>query len=87
MTNLENFVLVIDEDREAILNVLFTVFKGTGNMDMFFQTDEGAKLKPIFMDLLQEISDKAHEKGWCKDPRCPESKSVNIKKQLEDDGT
>lgn len=87
MKKSNQFVLIIDKDREDILNVLFNVFNGTGNMTRFFQTKRGSELRKIFFDFVEEISEKTHGQGWCRDPNCPDLRGININKQIEKNGT
>lgn len=70
------YPLLIDEDRGKVLKIVFSLACGLESvlkheLNMVF-------VEKCFFDLLNEVVDKEHKLGWCKDPKC-DWKSKEIK--------
>lgn len=63
--------LVVDEDRDRILNSFIALLKADKNIKLaYFTYLADQKLSDTFIDLFDEISTKSHNNFGCKDKDC-----------------
>ncbi len=68
------YTLVIDEDRDTALTIMFNYLESCGLHDlMHVLQDDG--LAGVFTELISVKSDKSHLLDWCKDPDCEQKKA------------
>lgn len=64
------FNLTIDEDRCMLLQLMFGMTQREWSRYAHAKPEDAKKLDPVILGLIQEVSEKMHERGWCKDPFC-----------------
>lgn len=69
------FLLLIDEERAELMQVMFTCLYHQWEDFCEHVPDRAEVLRPVLKEYLKEFSNKMHEVGWCKDPDCDEHKS------------
>lgn len=62
------YTLVIDEDRDAVLNIMLSFCGKEEHLDAFISFIAQEKKLEAFKSFTEEISDKSHEHGWCPEP-------------------
>jgi hypothetical protein len=66
-----HFVLLIDKERELLLNIAFQSLVSQPN---FASTMHHHGLAEVIDDFLEEMAIKSHELGFCDDPECEDKK-------------
>ena len=64
---IDPFVLVIDEDRSDVLSILLAAVE---DRQRFLKTLKAKGKIEVFKQLFNEMSDKEHERHWCKATDC-----------------
>lgn len=64
---IDPFVLVIDKDRERILN--FMLQSVDDNKEILSKIQKSGLIGEFFK-MMEEINVRLHERGWCEDPTC-----------------
>lgn len=62
------YTLVIDQDRDIVLNVMMSFCGHTDNINSFIAFIQAEGKAREFKSLVEEISEKSHEHGWCPEP-------------------
>ena len=65
------YTLVIDEQRQDLLTAILAAATLEPKLFAFIAKKN---LGECMLSMLKEIADNTHERGWCKDPRCPDHK-------------
>lgn len=63
------FTIVFDKDRSQAFLVMFNYLVTVRGEEFAAHLVASGKAVPA-LELLDEISDKHHEVGWCNDPEC-----------------
>jgi len=69
-TNSPFFTLVIDEERCKLLQLMMGMTHRQWADYAEAMPEDAEALDPVMLSLLKEVSEKMHERGWCKDPNC-----------------
>lgn len=73
-TKSPTYTIVVDENRDTILTILFTAIERSAFAERFvFEGLDHFKIPhEEYFDLIKDMATKTHEMKWCKDPHCKE---------------
>lgn len=79
-TSSPHIALILDEKRNSILSILYTLACNTPTGKAVFEAacnSNGVSREDI-IDFLEDWGEKEHELNWCKDPNCKRNKKDTL---------
>lgn len=70
----KTFTLEVDEERHLVMKMFNGIATSEDFGPVVAQVLKEAGLANAAVSLLEEFGDKAHEMGWCHDPKCTHGK-------------